>query len=170
MRPFSRWIPIKLTSRSTSFYSTSSSASILLHLRLYCFLSKRVSLLKAKLFPRLKALRYISVSSWGPSKLGLYLLYKACFRPLFSYSSPGWFPFFSVTNIITLEHLEYMNSCTITGCLSFSPIPHFLSEASLPSLWITLTHFALSFCERALPLRTSSYFRFGQTCSENKTF
>ena len=40
-------------------------------------LSKHVSSLKAKFFPRLKALRCISVSSWGPSKQSLFLLYKA---------------------------------------------------------------------------------------------
>ena len=37
--------------------------------------SKHVSSLKAKFFPRLKALCCISVSSWGPSKESLSLLY-----------------------------------------------------------------------------------------------
>ena len=40
--------------------------------------SKHVSLLKAKSFPRLKVLRCISASSWGPSKESLFVLYK-CF-------------------------------------------------------------------------------------------
>ena len=44
--------------------------------------SKYVSSLKAKFFPRLKALRCISASSWGPSKEFLSLLYKAFLRPL----------------------------------------------------------------------------------------
>ena len=39
--------------------------------------SKHVSSLKAKFFPRLKALRCISASSWGPSKESLSVLYKA---------------------------------------------------------------------------------------------
>ena len=57
-----------------------------------------------------------------------------------------------------------MASCTITGCLSSSPIP-LLSEASLPPLQVTLTHFALSSFERVLCLPTSFYVsglaRFG---------
>ena len=55
--------------------------------------SKHVSSLKAKFFPRLKALRYISASSWRPSKESLSLLYKSFLRPLLTYASPGWFPF-----------------------------------------------------------------------------
>ena len=55
--------------------------------------SKHVCLLKAKFFPRLKALRCISASSWGPSKESLSLLYKSFFQPLLTYASPGQFPF-----------------------------------------------------------------------------
>ena len=51
--------------------------------------SKHVSSLKAKFFPRLKALRCISASSWGPSKESLSLLYKSFLRPLLTYASPG---------------------------------------------------------------------------------
>ena len=43
--------------------------------------SKHASWLKAKFFPRLKALRCISASSWGPSKESLYVLYKSFLRP-----------------------------------------------------------------------------------------
>ena len=43
---------------------------------------------------------------------------------------------------------------TISGCLSFSPIPLILSEAFLSPLQFTLTHFALSSYERALRLPT----------------
>ena len=39
--------------------------------------TKHVSLLKAKFFPRLKALRCISAFSWGPSKESLSVLYKS---------------------------------------------------------------------------------------------
>ena len=39
--------------------------------------SKHVSSLKAKFFPRLKALCCISASSWGPSKESLSVLYKS---------------------------------------------------------------------------------------------
>ena len=45
-------------------------------------LSKHVSSLKAKFFPRLKALRCISAYSRGPSKESLSLLYKSFLRPL----------------------------------------------------------------------------------------
>ena len=48
-----------------------------------------------------------------------------------------------------------MASHAITGCLSSSPIPLLLSEASLPPLRVTLTHFTLFSCERALRLPTS---------------
>ena len=46
-------------------------------------------------------------------------------------------------------------SCAITGCLSSSPIPLLLIEASLPPLQVTLTHFTLFSYERALCLPTS---------------
>ena len=68
--------------------------------------SKHVSLLKAKVFPRLKALRCISASSWGPSKESLCVLYKSFLRSLLTYASPGWFPFLSVTNVTKLERLH----------------------------------------------------------------
>ena len=43
--------------------------------------SKHISSLKAKFFPRSKALRCISASSWGPSKESLSLLYKLSSAP-----------------------------------------------------------------------------------------
>ena len=119
------------------------------------FFSKHVSSLKAKFFPRLKALHCISASSWGPSKKSLSVLQKAFLRPPHTYALPGWFPFLSVTNIIKLERLHRAASRAITGCLSFSPIPLLLSEASLPPLRVILTHFALSSYERAFRLPTS---------------
>ena len=105
---------------------------------------KHVSSLKAQFFPRLKALRCISASSWGPSKEPLSVLYKAFLRPLLTCASPGWFPFLSVTNITKMERLLQAASHSITGCLSSSSIPLLLFEASLPHLQVTLTPFALS--------------------------
>ena len=77
------WIPTKLTSSPTSSYSTFISVSISLQLSLgspstapFAF-RKHVSSLKANFFPRLKAFRCISASSWDPSKQRLSLLYKA---------------------------------------------------------------------------------------------
>ena len=84
-----------------------------------CF-SKHVSSLKAKFFPRLKTLRCISASSWGPSKESLSVLYKSFLRSLLTYASPGWFPFLSATNITKLERLHRAASRAITGCLSSS--------------------------------------------------
>ena len=159
--PLSQWIATKLTSSSTSSYSTPTSVSIQLQpffespstaLFLY---SKHVSSLKAKFFPRLKALRCISASSWGSSKESLSLLYKSFLRPLLAYASPGWFPFLSITNITKLERLDQAANRAITGCLSSSPIPVLLSEASLPPLRVTLTHFTLSSYEQVLCLSTS---------------
>ena len=46
-------------------------------------------------------------------------------------------------------------SLAITGCLLSSPIPLLLTEASLPPLQVTLTHFTLLSYERALRLPTS---------------
>ena len=52
--------------------------------------SKHVSSLKPKFFPRLKALRCISASSWGPSKESLSVLYKSFLQSLLTYASPGF--------------------------------------------------------------------------------
>ena len=117
--------------------------------------SKHVSSLKAKFFPRLKGLCCISVSSWGPSKESLSVLYKSFLRPLLTYASPGWFDFFSVNNFTKLERLHRAASRAITGCLSSSLIPLLLFEASLPPLRVTLTHFTILSYERALRLLTS---------------
>ena len=117
--------------------------------------TKHVSSLKAKFFPRLKALRCISASSWGPSKESLSVLYKSFLRSLLTYASPGWCPFLSATNLTKLERLHRAASRTITGCLSSSPIPLLLTEASLPPLRVILTHFTLLSYERALRLPTS---------------
>ena len=95
--------------------------------------SKHVFSLKVKFFHRLKALRCISASLWGPSKESLSLLYKALLQPLLTNASLGWFLFLNVTNITILQRLHQAASCAITGCLSFS-ISFLLSEASLPTL------------------------------------
>ena len=115
---------------------------------------KHVSSLKAKFFPRLKALRCISASSWCPSKESLSLLYKSFLWSLLTYGSPRWFPFLSATNFTKLECLHRAASHAITGCLS-SFIPLLLNEVSLPSLQVTLTYFTLLSYERALRLPTS---------------
>ena len=117
--------------------------------------SKHASSLKTKFFPRLKALRCISASSWSLSKESPSALYKSFLRSLLTYALPGWFPFLSATNLTRLERLHRAASRAITGCLSSSPIPLLLSEASLPPLRVTLTHFTLLSYERALRLPTS---------------
>ena len=117
--------------------------------------SNHVSSLKAKFFPCLKVLRCIFASSWGHSKESLSLLYNYFLWPLLTYASPGWFPFLSATNLTKLKHLQRRASRAITGCLSSSPIPLLLTEASLPPLRVTLTHFTLSSYERALRLPIS---------------
>ena len=119
--PSSQWIPIKLISSPTSSYSAPASVSIPLQLflrvtfdRTLSF-TKHVSSLKAKFLPRLKALRCISASSWGPSKESLSVLYKSFLRSLLTYASPGWFPFLSATNITKLECLHRAASRAITA-------------------------------------------------------
>ena len=54
-----------------------------------------------------------------------------------------------------LERLHRAASRAITGCLSSSPIPLLLSEASRPPLRVTLTHFTLLSYERAFRLPIS---------------
>ena len=132
--PSSQWIPIKLTSSPTSSYSASVSTQLPTFLgvtfdRTLSY-SKHVSSLKAKFFPRLKALRCISASSWGPSKESLSVLCKSFFGPLLTYASPGWFPFLSVINFTKLERLHRGPSRAITGCLS-SSLSHFFSPRLL---------------------------------------
>ena len=119
--------------------------------------SKHVSSLKAKFFPRLKALRCISASSWGPSKESLSILYKAFLRSLLTYASPGWFPFLSVTDITKSERIHRADSRAITGSLSSSPNPtsSLRGFSTPPPLQVTLSHFTLSSHERALRLPTS---------------
>ena len=116
--------------------------------------SKHVFSLKAKFFPCLKALRCICASSWGPSKESLFVQYKSFLRSLLTYASPIWFPFLSVTNLSELERLHRVATGAITGWLSSSPIPLLISEASLPPLRVTLTHFTLLSYEQALRLPT----------------
>ena len=131
--------------------------------------SKHVSSLKAKFFPRFKALRCIPASSCGPFEEFLSFLYKSFIRSLFTYSSPGWFPFLSATNFTKLECFHRVASRAITGCLSSSPIALLLSEASLPPLRVTLTHFTLFFVSKLFVPQPLFYFRFGQTWNETKT-
>ena len=117
--------------------------------------SKHVSSLKAKFFPRLKALRCISASSWGSSKESLSVLYKSFLWSLLTYASPGWFRLLSTTNFTKLEGLHQATSRAITGSLSSCPIPLLLSVASLLPLGVTLTHFTHFSYEQVLRLPTS---------------
>ena len=58
------------------------------------------------------------------------------------------------TNLTRLERLHRAASRAITGCLSPSPVPLFLSETSLSPLRVTLTHFTPLSYERAFCLPT----------------
>ena len=107
--------------------------------------SKHVSSLKAKFFPRLKALCCISASSWGPSLFCINLF----FSPFSHMPHPDGF----LSNAL----LVLPNWNAITGCLSSSPIPLLLSEASLPPPRVTLTHFTLSSYKQGA-LRLPTFF------------
>ena len=117
--------------------------------------SKPASSLKTKFFHVSRPYAVSLLPHGGPSKESLSLLHKAFLRSLLTYASPRWFPSFSATNITKLERLHRAVSRAIIVCLSSSPIPLHLSEASLPPLRVSLTHFTLSFYERALRLPTS---------------
>ena len=85
-------------------------------------LFKHLSSLKAKLFPRLKALRCISASSWGPSKKFPSLFYIKLFFGLLSHTTPPVVSL-SVTNFTKLERLHRAASRVITGCFLSSSYP-----------------------------------------------
>ena len=110
---------------------------------------------EGQVFPTSQGLTLYLCFLMDSSKESIFLLYKAFLWPLVTYASPGWFPFFSVTNTTKMERLHRAASRAITGCLSSSPIPLLFSEASLPSLRVTLIHFTLSSYKRALRLPTS---------------
>ena len=63
--------------------------------------------------------------------------------------------FLSATNFTKQERLHRAASRDITGCISSSPVPLLLAEASLPPLRVTMTQFTLFSYERALRLPTS---------------
>ena len=159
--PSSQWIPTKLTSSSTSSYSDPASVSIPLQLFLASFLTALFPFLNMYLRWRPSSSHVsrpyaVSLLPHGVfSKEFLSVLYKAFLRSLLTYALPGWFPFLSVTNFTELERLHRAASRAITSCLSSPPIQLLLSETSLPSLRVTLTHFTLLSCERALRLPTS---------------
>ena len=73
------------------------------------------SSLKAKVFPSTQGLTVYLFSSWGPSNESFSLLCKAFLWALFA-------------NITKLERLHRAVSRAISGSLSASPIPLFLSE------------------------------------------
>ena len=155
VRPlYSQWIPTKLTTSPTSSYSAPTSVSIPIPTFLgvtfdrSLSFSKHVSSLKAKFFPRLKALHCISASSRGLSLFCIKLFFGLFLLMLYPDS------FLSVTNITKLERLHRAASRAISGCILSSPIPLLLSEASLLPLQVTLTHFTLTSYERTLRLPT----------------
>ena len=82
-----------------------------------------------------------------------------------------WFPFLSVINLSKIERFRRTTNRATTGSLSSFPIPLPLSETSLLSLRVTLTHFAMFSCKRALcfpnSFSISGLIRLG---SETKTF
>ena len=115
--------------------------------------TKHISLRRAKFLPRFKTLRCISASSWGSSKESLSLLYKAFLRPRFTYASPGWFSFPSVTKFERLHR-----AASRAGCLSSSSTPFLFSEAAPPTLQVILIYFVLLSYEGALRLQTTLPF------------
>ena len=114
--------------------------------------STYISLLKAKSFTRLKALRCISGSSRGLSKEWLSLYIKLFFSLFLHIVLSGGF--FSLA-LRTLPNWNAFTERLVTpspAAFCFLLILLLLTEASLPSLRVTLTHFALSFYERAILL------------------
>ena len=172
MRPFSsQWITTKLTSSPTFSYSTSPSASIpptffgVTFDRTLPF-SKHVSLLKAKSFPRLKALRCISGVSWGPSRIP-FLFYIKVYLGSFSLmlqphgflsrTLPSW-------NAFTERLVAPSPAASRPSLYHFFSLRFFYFPYKPPRL--------ISFCHLMSGLFFPNllfYFCFGQTWSEAKT-
>ena len=91
---------------------------------------------------------YLCFLLWTP--LRNLLLYKAFLWLVLTCASLGWFSFLSVAK---LKRLHRAASRAISCCLSSFPVA-LLSEASLPSLRVTLTHFTPSSYKRVLCLST----------------
>ena len=95
--PSSHWIPTKLTSNPISSCSVPASVSIQLQSFLgspstaLCSFSKHVSSLKAKFFPRLKALHCISAFSWSSIRSPSFFCINFFFGPLSLMLQPDGF-------------------------------------------------------------------------------
>ena len=89
------------------------------------------------------------------SKLSLYLRLEFAFVRNNSKCRSFKYIFNSMGRLHFMGRQNRAASRAITGCLSSSPIPFLLSEASLPPLRVTLIHFTLLSYERALCLPTS---------------
>ena len=98
--------------------------------------SAHVFALNAKFFPRLKASCCISVFSWGTFEKFLSL-YKGFLRPILTYA-------FLFSALPTLLSWNAFTERPVTSSSTLFRLPQFLSEASLPPLRVTVTHFDLS--------------------------
>ena len=131
--------------------------------------SKHVSLMKAKFFPRLKALRCISASSWVPSKEPISLFCIKLFFGLFSLMNHRIF------SLSVLPISPKWNAFTVRLVAHHRlPLVVPYSTSSLRGFFTTLTSHSDSLYSFILRAGSSSpnllsYFRFGQTWSETKT-
>ena len=114
--------------------------------------SKHVSSLKAKFFPHLKVLRCISASSWAPLKSPSFFCVKLFFGPFSRFTRMVSFPKrYQFHQIETAPPSGQSRHHRLPLVLSIFLL---LTEASLPPLRVTRTHFTLLFYERALRLPT----------------
>ena len=127
--------------------------------------SKHVSSLKAKFFPRLKALRCISASSWGPSKESLSVLYKSFIRRftrMISFSKR-----YQCHQIGTPPPSGQSRHHRLPLVLPYPSTTHWGFSTSSTSHSDSLYSFFL-WAGPSSP-NLLSYFRFGQTWSKTKT-
>ena len=132
--------PTNLTCSPTSSYSTLASISILLQLFLGSFLTTLFPF--QRMHPRGRPSSSLVSRSYAVSLLphmtplrSLSFFCKKLFVSPFSLMlHPDGLLFLSVCNITKLERLYRASSRAITDCLSASPIPLLLSEASLSPL------------------------------------
>ena len=76
----------------------------------------------------------------GPTKESLSLLYKAFVRPVLTYASPGWFPFFVTLQPITWKFYTELHAGSLLVASFPPPSSLLLLEAQLPPLKLTLEH------------------------------
>ena len=118
-----------------------------------------MSLLKAKLFPRFKALHCVSAFFWDSLKNPSLSFVQSFSLTNFHFCFTQMVSFFSVAKVIMLKRFCGAASRGHHRLPFILPYPTSFTEASLSLLRVTLTHFSPSACEGILRLPISFPFQ-----------